>query len=132
MSKEPKVGIGVIISREGKILLGKRISKHGHGQWAIPGGKLEYGESWEACAQREVAEETGLEVTNIENLKVINHIFDDGQHWIIIFMKADYVTGEAKNMEPDKCEGWEWFAWDNLPDNLFFQYKEVIEPLFLS
>jgi 8-oxo-dGTP diphosphatase len=55
----PQVGVGVIIVRDGKILLGLRRS-HGAGTWALPGGHLEWGETVESCARREVKEETGL------------------------------------------------------------------------
>ena len=57
----PRVGIGVIVMRNGLVLLGERIGAHGAGTWALPGGHLEFGESVEQCARREVWEETGLE-----------------------------------------------------------------------
>jgi 8-oxo-dGTP diphosphatase len=47
MVERPKVGIGVIVYRKGKILIGKRLSHHGAGTWEIPGGHLEFGESFE-------------------------------------------------------------------------------------
>ncbi len=56
----PLVGVGVIVIRNGGILLGKRIGSHGAGTWALPGGHLEYAERIEDCAAREVLEETGL------------------------------------------------------------------------
>lgn len=65
MNERPKVGIGVIVRKEGKVLLGKRKNSHGAGSWAFPGGHLEYGESWEECARREVKEETGIAIKNM-------------------------------------------------------------------
>jgi len=65
MIQRPLIGIGVIIIRAGKILLGKRRNTHGAGSWCCPGGHLEYGESFESCARLEVKEETGLEIENI-------------------------------------------------------------------
>ena len=56
----PKIGIGVIVIRDGKILLGERLSNHGAGTYEIPGGHLEFGETFEDAAIREVREETGL------------------------------------------------------------------------
>jgi ADP-ribose pyrophosphatase YjhB (NUDIX family) len=66
-SLRPKVGLGVLIFKEGKVLLGKR--KHadglGDGEYAGTGGHLEYMESIEACAKRETLEECGLEIENV-------------------------------------------------------------------
>src|SRR5215469_4737907 len=46
----PKVGVGVMILKDGKVLIGKRKGAHGAGEWAWPGGHLEYMESFEDCA----------------------------------------------------------------------------------
>jgi 8-oxo-dGTP diphosphatase len=61
----PKVGVGVMVLKNGKVLIGKRKGAHGAGEWAWPGGHLEYMESFEDCARREVMEETGIEIHNI-------------------------------------------------------------------
>ncbi len=52
-----KVGIGVIVYQDNNVLLGKRKNSHGHGQWALPGGHLEFGETPEQCTIREVKQE---------------------------------------------------------------------------
>ena len=62
---KPRVGLGVLIfNSKNQILLGKRIGSHGESTWAPPGGHLEFGESFEACATREAFEETGLKILN--------------------------------------------------------------------
>ena len=58
----PIVGVGVIIVREGKILLERRKNEPGRGKWSIPGGTVELGESLEQTVIRETREETGLSV----------------------------------------------------------------------
>jgi 8-oxo-dGTP diphosphatase len=60
--ERPRVGIGVIILKNGRVLLGKRKSSHGTGTWHFPGGHLEFGESLEDCSRREVLEETGMKI----------------------------------------------------------------------
>ena len=73
--ERPKVGVGVIIVKEGKILLGKRKNAHGEGTWCPPGGHLELGESYEECAKRETFEETGLQIKNLQFITATNDIF---------------------------------------------------------
>ena len=70
--QRPKVGVGILIFKDGKILLHKRKGSHGAGEYAFPGGHLEYMESFEDCAKREIAEECGVEVVNIRFNYVAN------------------------------------------------------------
>lgn len=124
----PLVGIGVFILKDGKVLLGKRKNAHGSGSWSLPGGHLEYGETWEECAVRETVEETGLKIYNARFAAVTNDIFEsEGRHYITIFMKADYPGGEVQLLEPHKCEAWEWFEWSDreLPSNIFLPLENL-------
>ena len=113
------IGVGVLVVREGKVLLGRRRGSHGAGTWSAPGGKLDYGESIEHCARRELAEETGLELGPAELGPYTNDVFTDGPHYVTALVIARGAMGEPRVMEPDKCEGWAWFAWDQLPAPLF-------------
>jgi len=123
-----RVGVGVCIFKEGKILLGCRKGAHGENTWSLPGGHLEFNESWEKCSIRETREETGLEIHNIKMMGVTNDIFEkENKHYITIFMRADYKTGKLIRMEPDKCEKWEWFEPDNLPKPLFLPISNYIK-----
>lgn len=116
----PGVGVGVVIWRDGKAVMVKRKGSHGAGTWSIPGGKLDFGESWEECAAREVREEIGVEITNIRFLAVTNDVFQkEGVHFISIFMESDWLSGEPAILEPDKIEAIAWRALTNLPDPLF-------------
>ncbi len=125
-NKRPKVGVGVIVVKDGKALLGKRKNAHGEGSWSFPGGHLEFNESWEDCASRETMEETGIAIKNIRFGAATNDIFQsEGKHYITIFMLADYDSGEVKVMEPEKCERWEWFKWDNFPQPLFIPVQNL-------
>lgn len=125
-NQRPKVGVGVIVKKDGKILLGKRKNAHGEGSWWFPGGHLEFNESWEECARREVDEETGIEIKNVRFGTATNDIFEkESKHYITIFMVTDFASGEVEVMEPEKCERWEWFDWDNLPQSLFVPIQNL-------
>jgi 8-oxo-dGTP diphosphatase len=130
MIQEPRVGIGVFVIKDGKVLLGKRKNAHGDGSWSFPGGHLEFGESWEDCAAREVMEETGLNISNIRFGTATNDIFEkENKHYITIFMITDWQSGEPQNMEPEKCEAWEWFEWkeESLPSSLFVPLQNLLK-----
>lgn len=129
----PKVGIGVFVRKDNTILLGKRKSMtHGHGEWGLPGGHLEMGETFEACCQREVFEETGLSIRNIRKLAFTNDFFPESNlHYVTLYFTADYAGGELINKEPHKCEGWQWFWLDQLPKPLFCGVEEIISNYFV-
>lgn len=95
MENRPKVGLGVIVKKDGKVLFGKRKNAHGDGSWCMPGGHLEFNESWEECAARETMEETGLKIKNIRFVTATNDIFFvEEKHYITIYMVADYESGD--------------------------------------
>lgn len=125
----PKVGIGILILRDGKVLLGKRKGSHGQGEYAFPGGHLEYMESFEDCAKREIAEECGIEVKNIRFHLLANLVKYAPKHYVHIGFIADWKSGEPKVLESEKCESWGWYDMDNLPEPMFEACKLSIRAL---
>ena len=124
--ERPKVGIGVFVINGDKILMGKRVNAHGEGTWGLPGGHLEFFETFEECAKREVVEETGLVITNVEFSTVTNDMFyPENRHYVTLFMKSLYLSGTPKVMEPNKMVEWRWFSWDNLPKPLFIPLENL-------
>ncbi|MFA6338955.1 MAG: NUDIX domain-containing protein [Candidatus Paceibacterota bacterium] len=115
----PRVGVGVMIFKDGKILLTKRKGAHGAGEYSFPGGHLEYMESFEECARRETREEAGIEIQNLRFSYVTNSKKYTPKHYIHIGLIADWKSGEPKIMEPEKSEEWKWYDLDNLPEPLF-------------
>jgi len=117
------VGIGVLVIDGGRLLLGLRRGSHGSGTWALPGGWLEDGETFEACALRELEEETGIGAAQVlaSGAAVIpvvsNNVTDGKVHSVTVFVRvplgaapdsAGGATAEPRVMEPDKCVEWRW------------------------
>ncbi|HSX22555.1 MAG TPA: NUDIX domain-containing protein [Gaiellaceae bacterium] len=127
----PRVGICVVIvrPRDGKILLGKRRGSHGEGEYATPGGHLEHGESFAACAAREVMEETGLQIGAMRFLRVLNCVSYAPKHYIDVAFAAEWKAGEPEVREPDKVERWDWYDPDDLPTPLFSMVPSAIAAL---
>lgn len=124
--ERPKVGVGIILLQDGKTLLGKRKGAHGEGQWAHPGGHLEFGETLDACVRRELAEETGVIPLTQKQGPWTNDIMEN-KHYITLWMFVPEFQGIPQVLEPHKCEGWEWFAWDALPQPLFLPVKNLVK-----
>ncbi|MBI2584098.1 MAG: NUDIX domain-containing protein [Candidatus Aenigmarchaeota archaeon] len=124
----PKVGVGVIVMKDGKSLFLRRTGTHGEGTWCFPGGHLEFNESLEDCARREVMEESGIKIRNIRFAGLTNDIFkEENKHYITIFMAADWDSGEAKILEREKCTDIGWFGWNELPEPLFLPIQNLVK-----
>ena len=116
-----RVGVGCwIFNPAGQILLGHRKSKHGANTWAPPGGHLEFGETPQQCASRELCEETGIIIPEnmIYIISFTNDVFQD-KHYITIHCRTDNIVATPIIMEPDKCDQWKWFDLNKLPIPLF-------------
>lgn len=134
---DKKVGVGVgimILNSKGEVLLGKRHEDpnkadselHGEGTWTMPGGKLEYGESFEEGAMRETKEETGITLKNIKVL-CVNNDKNEHAHYVTIGLFSDDFEGEPRVMEPDEITEWKWHNLENLPKKLFFPSARVLK-----
>lgn len=115
----PKVGVGVMILKDGKVLLGQRKNTHGVGEYANTGGHVEHLESLVETAKRETREEAGIEIKNVRFLCLINLKEYAPKHYIDIGMIADWESGEPQVLEPDKRESWAWYDLDDLPQPMF-------------
>lgn len=126
MTARPVIGIGILVKKDDKYLLGKRVSEHGKNTWSVVGGHLEFGESFEDCAYRETLEESGVKIKNIKFLTVLNNIFkDENHHSITIFMTAEWKDGKPTITEPYKIIDLGWYDLSNHPEPLFFPVQQL-------
>jgi 8-oxo-dGTP diphosphatase len=128
------VGVGVMLLKKGKMLLGRRHGDPGKapgnlsgpGTWSMPGGKLEFGESFEEAAGRETLEESGIRLKSMRVIGV-NNDRDGDAHFVTIGLLSEEFDGEAAVMEPDKMTEWGWFALDSLPEPLYSPSAKVLD-----
>ena len=125
--QRPKTGIGLLVFKEGKVLMGKRKGAHAADVYSGPGGNLEHLESFSQCAKREVKEEAGIEIENIQFLCLTNFTKYAPKHYVDIGLAADWKSGDPRVLEPDKCESWAWYTLDSLPLPLLDVVKNYVE-----
>ncbi|KAL2808764.1 NUDIX hydrolase domain-like protein [Aspergillus granulosus] len=112
-----RVGVAVFaLNSKNEFVVGQRKGSHGAGTWALPGGHLEFNESFEKCAIREVKEETGLDISDVQFLTATNDVMhDDKKHYVTIFVNARVRDGQVPRiLEPNKCAEWRWISWEEL------------------
>ncbi len=131
ITKRPLIGVAAIVIKDNRVLLGKRKGAHGTGTWAFPGGHLELNESIANCAEREVFEETGLRIKNLRYGPYTNDIFTaENQHYVTLFVIADYDSGQPEVKEPHKCEKWEWSEWPPRLQPQFLPIQNLLKQNF--
>jgi 8-oxo-dGTP diphosphatase len=129
--EHPKIGVGVILQRDGKVLMQRRKGSHGDGTWSFPGGHMEYGETPQETAKRETMEEVGITLTNLRLGPYTNDIFDEGKHYLTLFILGEPLPGEEpKILEPEKTTELGWFTWEELPVPLFLPVQNLLEQEF--
>jgi 8-oxo-dGTP diphosphatase len=105
MSREypdrPFVGVGVVVWRDGKVLLVERGKAPRRGHWSIPGGGQELGETLHEAARREVKEETGVEIKVLGLVDVVDSIRQDDAgriqfHYSLVDFAAIWQSGELQ------------------------------------
>jgi 8-oxo-dGTP diphosphatase len=113
-----------ILVEDGKILLIKRAAEPFKGQWALPGGRIDDGETAEDCLKREMKEETGLEVEPVRLIGIYSDPGRDPRGIIAATYLVKRVGGELK--AGDDAGEAEWFPLDNLPE-LATDHSKMVE-----
>jgi 8-oxo-dGTP diphosphatase len=128
-----RVWIWCLTIKDWKVLYGLRKSKHGQWTYSPPWGHLEYGETIEDCAVRELFEESWL-IAKSQDVIVyctLNEIYSNNEkHYVNIITLIKVFSWEVINKEPEKLERWDWLSWKdikNLWDRNFLPMQNLIE-----
>jgi 8-oxo-dGTP pyrophosphatase MutT (NUDIX family) len=115
------IGVGVIlIDPAGRILLGDRIKAGETRSWCLPGGAVEPGETFEAAALRELAEETGIgDADQPRTVKIVLDHSGDATVRVTAGVALTLGTTSPAVTEPQVFAAWQWFPLDRLPSPLF-------------
>ncbi len=137
MANYPRAGVGIMVVRDHKVLLGLRHSDpekadselHGEGTWTMPGGKVDWHQTIEESARRELEEETSLKASKLKLISVTDEIVHDN-HFVTNGFICTEFEGEVKTMEPDEIVEWKWFSFDNMPEKVFPPCVKIIKNFF--
>jgi len=117
-------GVAVVVTHRQQVLFGKRKSAAGAFVWQLPGGWVDPGESPKRAARREVTEETGLLLRELQFVGVTSNVFSPSNHSLSLYFEAECAdVGSLKRVENDKCSAWEWRCWADVTENLYLPLR---------
>jgi 8-oxo-dGTP diphosphatase len=114
----PRVAVGAVVFKEGKVLLVLRGKPPAESQWAIPGGCVELGETLQEAAQREILEETGIVIQAGKPVYTFDVLERDKNgrlrfHYVIVDLAAEYISGEIR--AGDDAADARWLSSEDMP-----------------
>ncbi len=115
----PRVAVGALVIKTQSVLLVKRGKAPSDGQWAIPGGSIELGETLQQAAEREIFEETGIRIRAAEPVYTFDFIERNRHgrirfHYVIIDLAAEYLGGKIN--PGDDADQAAWIPFEKLKD----------------
>jgi 8-oxo-dGTP diphosphatase len=131
--KRVNAGIGVVLFKDGKILMGHRSDKQidpnvplqEAGTWTLPMAKLEYGEEFEQAASRALLHETGVSARKLKVFCVNNDHLNNA-HFVTVGVVCEDWNGEPKTSHPEKIMRWEWFDLEEPPFPIFMPSAKIL------
>ena len=113
LPEKPEVAVGAVVFVDHRVLLVKRSKPPSEGLWAIPGGRVNIGETLQKAARREVAEETGIEIRAGDVVYTFDVIEHDPEgrvrfHYVVVDLRADYIGGDL--MPGDDADDARWVS----------------------
>lgn len=119
--QKPEVAVGALILKNQKVLLVKRNQSPAKGLWALPGGKVNLGETLQQAAAREIFEETGVTIIPGQPIYTFENIQRDENgdvqfHYVIVDLMAEFKEGELKAGDDAADVG--WFSIDEMEEIL--------------
>ena len=108
---QPRVAVGAIVFKNNKVLLVRRGKPPAEDLWAIPGGRVEIGETLREAAEREIMEETGVTIRALEPVYTFDVIDRDADgrarfHYVIVDLTADYISGKPRAGDDASAARW--------------------------
>lgn len=131
--KQPTAEVAVFVLNEqmpGQVILGKRRITVGGGLYQVPCGEIEFGETWEEAAYREVFESTSLHITRVSVCSIVDTVEHSANyHGVTVFMRGfvDARWGvEPRALQPCRCDSWHWRKWADMPpaDALYWSLRD--------
>lgn len=126
MGSVVRVGVQAIVRSSDGVLLGLRKNTFGQGTWGLPGGHLEIGETIFEATARELGEEVGIRPVGLR-VACVTDPQPDANHHMQIGVEVVGYEGRIAVCEPDRCERWEFWPLDALPDALFVGSVKVLD-----
>ncbi len=122
-----RVTVSVLVLKDDKVLLEKRLHNKGSGTWGPPTGHPDFGETPEQTATRETSEETGVTLADLKFVAVTNDVFEsEHYHTVTVWMSGECVAGEPRVLAPDEESEVGWFGWDALPSPLYIPFANFL------
>jgi 8-oxo-dGTP diphosphatase len=124
--KKPRLGVAVFgTNPAGLLLLGQRGKQPNYGKLVLPGGGVEFGETLEDAARREVKEETGLEIDLfVPELQYVHEVVEESEHRVTVVLRARMLPGDPK-ASTDLLDA-AYYQSDKIPFN---DVSDVVKPI---